>query len=563
MERWRQGKWAYELSAAGWLAALFAVGLIWYRISLESPKLLGGTYGNHLCIAALCAVLASVFVLAVAKKMKEKYATIAIFAGSLALKVNYIHYTSCYMRQQDTLLFDYPMGHLGYIGYLFYNHHLPDFDPRTAWSFSHPPLHHIISAVWVKLNTLLGVDIDMSIENIQVLTMFYSMGILFFTLLLLRELGIKGWVKYAVLLFVAFHPSFVLMAGSVNNDVLSAMFLAGTMLYTVRWYRDSSLKNILLLAGMLGLAMMAKLSAGLIAPAVALVFLVRLVQVFREGMRQGGTGFAGGLRFAGLRRLIGRFAAFAAVVFPLGLWYPVRNLIRFGVPLTYAEKLELTDPQYIGDIPLVQRFTDFSLYQLEHLNIQFLEGGNYREFNVFYGLLKTTIFGNFDFNTLNPFLEGTGAALFWINVAVAAAAVAAAVYCLTRGRRHYPVEKGFFTAIFVVYMAGYFKFCVEYPHICTMNVRYIYPVLLLGYLFTALCIQELASGQRREKAAGDGGAAAVHPGRAAEDGSVLSAAAQPGSPAGRLGRVLAAVFLAAAFVWAWLSCLMFLALGVA
>ena len=88
-------------------------------------------------------------------------------------------------------------------------------------------------------------------------------------------------------------------------------------------------------------------------------------------------------------------------------------------------------------------------------------------------------------------------------------------------------------------------------------------MLLLGYLFTAMCIQELASGQRREKAAGDGGAAAVHPGRAAEDGSVLSAAAQPGSPAGRLGRVLAAVFLAAAFVWAWLSCLMFLALGVA
>ena len=31
----------------------------------------------------------------------------------------------------------------------------------------------------------------------------------------------------------------------------------------------------------------------------------------------------------------------------------------------------------------------------------------------------------------------------------------------------------------------------------------------------------------------------------------------------RARKVLLAVFLAAAFVWAWLSCLMFLALGVA
>ncbi len=63
------------------------------------------------------------------------------FVASLCLKLDYIFYTSCYMRQQDTLIFDYPMGHLGYIGYLYYNHHLPDFDTRTAWSFSHPPLH--------------------------------------------------------------------------------------------------------------------------------------------------------------------------------------------------------------------------------------------------------------------------------------------------------------------------------------------------------------------------------------------------------------------------------------
>ncbi len=530
MKQWKQWKCAFEWRAAGWLAALFAVGLIWYKISLESPKLLGGTYGNHMCMLALCVIVVCVFVLFLRRKMKGKYAVIAIFAGSLALKVNYIHYTSCYMRQQDTLLFDYPMGHLGYIGYLFYNHHLPDFDPRTAWSFSHPPLHHIISAVWVKLNTLLGIDLDMAIENIQVLTMFYSGAILFITYLILKELDICGKARYAVLLFVAFHPSFVLMAGSVNNDVLSAMFTAAAILYTIRWYKDSSLKNILILAVMIGLAMMAKLSAGLIAPAVAAVFLIRLIQVIGKGMRKEG-GLTGCLKLPSLRGLIGKFAAFAAVVFPLGLWYPVRNLILFGVPLTYAEKLELTDTQYIGDIPLLQRFTDFSLYQLEHLNIQFPEAGNYREFNVFYGLLKTAIFGNFDFNTQNPFLEGTGAALFWLNVIVIAAIAAAMGYCLVRGRRRHPVEKGFFLVIFVVYMASYFKFCIDYPHICTMNVRYVHPVLLVGYFFLGMCLTEVQEAGRKT-----------------------------GS---RLGARMSSLALAAAFVWSWLSCLMFIGLGLA
>ncbi len=68
------------------------------------------------------------------------------------------------------------MGHLGYIGYLYYNHHLPDFDTRTAWSFSHPPLHHAIAALWVKLNVKLGVELELAIENIQLLTVFLFHG---------------------------------------------------------------------------------------------------------------------------------------------------------------------------------------------------------------------------------------------------------------------------------------------------------------------------------------------------------------------------------------------------
>ncbi len=73
------------------------------------------------------------------------------------------------------------------------------------------------------------------------------------------------------------------------------------MLYTIRWYRDSSLKNILILAVMIGCAMMAKVSAGLVAPAVAVVFLVKL---WRERKSW--------------KRYFGQFIPFGLVVFPPG-----------------------------------------------------------------------------------------------------------------------------------------------------------------------------------------------------------------------------------------------------
>jgi len=466
-------KSSYEIKGIGLLMLLFLSGLAGYVLFMGIHRVTGGSYGTYPCILTLGFLAGITAGLIIKRKMTEHGAVIMIFASSMALKLDYIYYTSCYMRQQDTLLFDYPMGHLGYIGYLYFNRHLPDFDPRQAWSFSHPPLHHAVSAFWVRVNTKLGISQSMAVENIQLLTLFYTGAILLFVYLILKEMNVKGWALYSILLITAFHPCFIIMSGSVNNDILSIMFMAGAFLYTLRWYKDSSLKNILILAVMIGCAMMSKVSAGIIAVGIAAVFLIKFVA---ERMQW--------------KKYIARFAAFGVVVFPLGLWAPIRNNILFGVPLTYAEKLELSDPQYIGNIPLIQRFTDFSLYQLQNLNIQFEEAGTYREFNVFLGLLKTTIFGYFDFYKETPLMTAAGTALFWMNVLLVFASIAAGIVCLTKYRKKMTVTKVFFFLQFVVFMISYFNFCVQYPHICTMNVRYIMPVLFAGLFFLAIGMKE-------------------------------------------------------------------------
>lgn len=71
----------------------------------------------------------------------------------------------------------------------------------------------------------------------------------------------------------------------------------------------------------------------MVAIPVAAVFLVVLVRQLRQRNW----------------RILGQFGGFAVICFPLGLWYPVRNLVRFGVPLTYVQEMPENSVQYLGN----------------------------------------------------------------------------------------------------------------------------------------------------------------------------------------------------------------------
>lgn len=81
------------------------------------------------------------------------------------------------------------------------------------------------------------------------------------------------------------------------------------VLYTLRWYRDPSLKNSLTLAVAIGCCMMAKVSGAMIAPVTAMVFMWKLAVLGRER------------KWRLLRGILAKLAAFGAVCIPLGLWY--------------------------------------------------------------------------------------------------------------------------------------------------------------------------------------------------------------------------------------------------
>ena len=92
----------------------------------------------------------------------------------------YVIFTGVVDRQHDVGYFSglsddlVNPGHLGYIEYLCKFGHLPDFSPYKLFSYYHPPVHHIISCLFIDLQIFLGVGERLAFENIQALTLLYS-----------------------------------------------------------------------------------------------------------------------------------------------------------------------------------------------------------------------------------------------------------------------------------------------------------------------------------------------------------------------------------------------------
>lgn len=409
-----------------------------------------------------------------------------LLAAGFALRVLYVLYTGHTTRQHDVWSFGEGGGHCGYIEFLYENMKLPDFDVRTVDQFYHPPLHHFLAACWMRLLTALGATFAEACESVQMLTLFYSSLCMVITYRILHELGLSGRALLIALAIVVFHPSFILFAGSINNDILSITFILASVLFAIRWYklqkdplaaekRGESMKTILKLAVCIGCGMMTKVSAYMVAPAVAVLFLLVLWQKLEDW-----------------KEYFRQFAAFGALCFPLGLWWGVRNLIGYGVPITYVPRLSNNSKQYVGYHPFWERLFDFGNGQLAVVYDQYeFYGGAYFEYNPTIGVLKTAMFGELLCADDYPQITQMGPVLFWIGTALAVLAVLIMAVCLLK--RDVPGDSNlrwFFGVLYLTFFVLYYFFCFTYPHTCTMNVRYVAPLIVVGAAFIGLFLQD-------------------------------------------------------------------------
>ena len=369
---------------------------------------------------------------------------------AVGIRTFYVLYTGTTQRQHDMGEFEvyHEMNyHSEYIEYLLNNHKLYDQNITEHWQFYHPPLLHIISAVFFGIYRKIAPSMAHNWDALQSLSLFYSLV----TLAVLKRfidlwnLSKKG--KTTAYMVFALLPQFIVFAGALNNDPLAVLFAIASLYLAVLWYNDEK-KSFAILMGIsvcIGLGMMTKLSAGLIAVPVGFL----MVKAFFESKKK--------LRF------VWQYIVFLLVCAPLGLWYQIRSYILWKVPLTYVA---VPDYNYspgllIPDVPFWERFTafgdgvDYNIIS-ETLNEAVFDGEYYRKHMVL-ALIGYLLLASFT--------------VFTITI------VFNFIFVWLKDRNLINLVM---TILLVSQLGFYIHFCFAYPYTCTMSFRYIVPTIVAG-----------------------------------------------------------------------------------
>ncbi len=425
-------------------------------------------------------------IVAIALKLTDRLSTrtfvALMIAAGIMLRFTYILYTDSLSRQHDVGWFNWIWGHSNYIEYWYNNGlKLPDFDVRTIWQYYHPPLHHWLMAILLRALTTLGIEYDVACQAIQILPMLYSSLIMVVCYKIFRQLKLNGTPLIVAMALICFHPTFVIMAGSYNNDILSVLFILLAVLWAFRWYKSHTIKNIIVLSLCIGLGMMTKLSVWMVAPSVAFLFLFAFLNDTKKW-----------------KSYIIQFVVFAVICFPLALWWQTRNFLAFGVPITYIPNLGPQDPTYSGNMSILKRLFDFGNGQLDYVYDAYVNyGATYNEYNPTIGLFKTAMFdeGENQISTIHfPQLEITGRVLFWVSVVLFLLCFVAFLYVMVSKKSNLKfTTRVFYLILFAIFIGSYYLFCFQYPHTCTMNIRYCVPLIVMCAFGLGLLLQSLKS----------------------------------------------------------------------
>lgn len=433
--------------------------------------------------------------------MKESKITttkskLIIYAG-IIIRVLYILCSRVVESRQYDLgtaapLEDKLTGHLGYIYYLNIYKHFTDFDPRNVYQFFHPPLHHIIEALWMSIIKFFTNDQLVIVEWLQIPTCIYSIIILFAVYGICKELKFNEAATIIVMTIVSFQPSLIFMAGSLNNDGLSFMFQFLSIYLTIRWVNQhngeeskKSLKTIILLALSISLGMITKLSTSLIAVPVAFVFLYSFITDWKN-------------KKAFPVKIFMQYVLFGIICVPIGLSWAVRCYIRFNMPLNYVNKLPVDSWQYVGDHSLMERFFIPNpitlLSNLAHGSIGMGE-------NMWIQIFRTAALGECDLSSFPLVAKLILLMMIVVNFAIALISFIffLRIICFSNVRTHESltfINKAFLISTYFILFIFFVNFCYNYPHECTMNFRYIVPTILIPALGTGIGMDRISQTKR-------------------------------------------------------------------
>lgn len=454
----------------------FTMGLMQGVSMLRQMEAVDDRVRIGLGIAMMVILLGAFALLLKAEKgVTENVILTVVFAGFL-VRIFYVMMTDALLFQNDITAFHLDcQGHLGYICHLFTNGWLPDVNPMTAFEFCQPPFYYAVSALALKLYGLFGMlpesswDMD---EILQLLPMMYSMMTLVYIDKTGKRMKLSPEGRLAAVCLAGFLPYSIMSSGALNNDTLVTLLMVMSIYYTLRWFEKPDMKGIAVMAVCIGAAMMTKLSAAVIAPAMAGLMAYRVWMDRKEW-----------------KTYLKQFLCFGVISFPLGLWYSVYCAVRYRMPIGYVVSFGGEEPQYIGMYDKWSRLFGFER-AFEYLAIRDDHISGFADYNIPVSLVKFATFGDSHYYLDSGLTRTAGTFIFWINVILfLLMPLSAVVWCLCRdARRSYKIVM---LSAAVLSLCFYVKFCFQYAHVCSMNIRYIMCAVYIGCLVIAAAAAEL------------------------------------------------------------------------
>ena len=472
-----------------------------------------GAVAKSVMAVALGACIAFIAYMGATKRLKTRHIVFLILAVGYIMRVGYMLYTPAGTRQHDTYSSNYN-GHEAYAWTIFETGALPT---HNEYQFYHPPLNAMIQAVFMRLvngftslfkgnwfpdafsygsptYTVKGEKLFI-VDNqryflygsCQILSVLYSF-ITAVTLMKILKLFHFSEKTYLFLSgFAVLFPRHIQFAGMLNNDPLSYMFAILALYFALRWWKgNKSFVYIILCAFAVGLGMMAKLSSATVCLPIAGIFIYEFIRTLRK--QQGSIS---------LVEMICQYGVFLCICAPIGLWFQIYAHQRFGQG--FGEVFSnLNKRLYTGDESIWGRF-GITLNLNEYFASIFCrpfesaDTGLQGNYNLLNYLVKSSIFGEFSywqaegFAVLSVLFAYMGIAFLTIGV----------IWCIvlwwkktktdnaeTRAPSTISTQDLLFIFLLVAsQILSEIYFYVKMPYACTMDFRYILP-LILGMALT-------------------------------------------------------------------------------
>lgn len=397
------------------------------------------------------------------KKVDFQKIFIGIIVIGIIIRTAYILYTPITKRQHDM---EPDVGHLAYIKTIYDTGKLPD---SNKWQFYQQPFHHILSALWLRANTFFGVEYEKAEESLQILTAFYSCLTLLISYLILKELNYDDTIKVAILAVIAVHPTMIILSGSVNNDMLMVLFVFTDLLYIIKWNKDPSWKNTIILALSVAFGAITRIASTIVAFPILYIFINKFMKEFVPEKKSRKKIF---IKYAK------KFIVFGVISLSIGLSYSIRNYIKFNQSIFYVPDAGWL--VYCGDRSIFERFFIISK------EFTRIFCNPYDDCNIYAYLIKCSLFGEFNLNYPDSpdrslIVERL---LIIFNILIISASIYSLIVALRKKEEKDTNTKMlmiFYFSELMMYLYGN----ISKPFACTMDFRYIVPNLLIGLIFIA------------------------------------------------------------------------------